>query len=103
MPDIDGIVAGYQAITWPEFAAANIPVVEGFLTQFEAIRDAGTDEDRDVLQSMITHEAAILKWVTMESTGDGAGSLDDVVAQLQYRCRRRRSRGRQAGPRPRFA
>src|SRR4051812_35735781 len=84
MPDIDGIVAGYQAITWPEFAAANIPVVEGFLAQFEAIRDAGSDEDRDVLQSMIHHEAAILRWVTMESKGDTAGSLDDVVAQLQY-------------------
>jgi hypothetical protein len=32
----------------------------------------------------IDHEASILKWVTMESDSITNGSLDDVIAQLQY-------------------
>ena len=33
---------------------------------------------------MVDHEASILRWVTMESDGVTKGSLDDVIAQLQY-------------------
>jgi hypothetical protein len=84
MPDIAGIVAVYEAMSLTEFAAANIPVVQGFLTRFEEIAAAGPEEDRAALQVMIPHESAILKWVTMESEGKTAGSLDDVVAQLEF-------------------
>jgi len=85
--DLAGVelaVLGYEALSWQEFMAANIPVVQGFLTQFEAIVEIGPADDHDVLQSMVTHESAILKWATMESKGVTSGSLDDVIAQLQY-------------------
>ena len=81
---VDGAVEGYRALDWQEFAAANIPIVQGFLSRFEAILDVGPAKDRDILQSMVHHEASILKWVTKESEGISRGSLDDVIAQLQY-------------------
>ena len=85
--DLAGVAVaaeGYQALSWPEFAAANIPVVQGFLSRFEAILELGPTADRKTLQSMVDHEASILKWATMESDGITNGSLDDVIAQLQY-------------------
>jgi hypothetical protein len=85
--DLAGVavaVEGYQALNWPVFAAANIPVVQGFLSRFESILELGPTEDKRILQSMVNHEAAILRWVTMESESITDGSLDDVVAQLQY-------------------
>jgi len=36
------------------------------------------------LESMVRHEASILRWATMERDGDTDGSLDDVTAQLSY-------------------
>lgn len=85
--DLGGVavaIEGYLALNWPEFAAANIPVVQGFLSRFEAILELGPAEDQRTLQSMVDHEASILRWVTMESDGITHGSLDDVIAQLQY-------------------
>jgi hypothetical protein len=85
--DLAGVavaIEGYQVLTWPEFAAANIPVVQGFLSRFEEILELGPPEDRRMLQSMVDHETSILKWVTMESDGITDGSIDDVIAQLQY-------------------
>ncbi len=85
--DLAGVpvaIEGYQALSWPEFAAVNIPVVQGFLSRFEAIFELGPGEDKRTLQSMVDHEASILRWVTMESNGITDGSLDDVIAQLQY-------------------
>jgi hypothetical protein len=81
---VDGAVEGYRALDWQGFAAANIPIVQGFLSRFEAILDVGPAKDRGILQSMVHHEASILKWVTKESEGISRGSLDDVIAQLQY-------------------
>ena len=81
---VEGAVGGYKAISWREFMTANIPVVQGYLSRFEAIAGVGPAEDQPVLQSMIRHEAAILKWVTMESAGNTQGSLDDVIAQLEH-------------------
>jgi len=85
--DLAGVAVateGYQALGWPEFAAANMPVVEGFLSRFEAILELGPPEDKRILQSMVDHEASILRWVTLERDGITKGSLDDVIAQLQY-------------------
>jgi hypothetical protein len=85
--DLAGValaIEGYQVLSWPEFAAANIPVVQGFLSRFEAILELGPTKDKRILRSMVDHEASILKWVTMESDGITNGSLDDVIAQLQY-------------------
>ena len=81
---VGGVVAGYTAHPWLAFAGGTIPVIQDFFAQFKAIAEVGPEEDQQVLQSMIHHEAAILKWLTMESVGSTEGSLDDVIAQLQY-------------------
>jgi hypothetical protein len=77
-------IAAYRDMSWQEFAGLNVPVVEGFLAQFEAIVKVGDDADREILESMVRHEAAILRWATMERDGNVDGSLDDIVAQLNY-------------------
>ena len=80
---INEIVQGYLAISWEEFAAANIPVVMGFLEQFQQIAEAGPAEDKEILQSMLRHEKAILCWFEMESRGETEGSLDAIIGELQ--------------------
>ena len=77
-------IVAYRDMSWQEFAGLNVPVVEGFLAQFEAIVKVGDDADREILESMVRHEAAILRWATMERDGIEEGSLDDVIAQLNY-------------------
>ena len=81
---MDGIVQGYVDGAWVDFAAANIDVVKGFLARFQEIAEAGPDEDREVLKSMIRHEKAILRWFEMESRGKTEGSLDGIISELQY-------------------
>jgi hypothetical protein len=44
----------------------------------------GPDEDREILESMIRHETAILQWFDMENRGEKEGSLDYILAELQY-------------------
>ena len=82
--DIAEAVQGYQALGWEEFCAANIPVVQDFLERFRAIAEAGPEKDRAMLESMVRHESAILRWFTMESRGERNGSLDAVNAELAY-------------------
>ena len=81
---IEGIVHGYINSSWEVFARANIGIVEGFLSRFKEIAAAGPSEDREILESMIRHESAILRWFEMESRGEKEGSLDDILAELQY-------------------
>ncbi len=38
---------------------------------------------REILESMIRHETAILRWFGMESRGDAEGALDGIIAELQ--------------------
>ena len=82
--DVAGMVAAYRAGSFQEFAAAIKPVVERFLSRFKEIAHAGPDDDRDVLDSMVRHESAILRWLTMESEGNSDGALDDMEKELQY-------------------
>lgn len=81
---VDLAVAAHRDATWRDFMALNVSVVSDFLARFEAIAQIGDAEDTEVLESMIAHEAAILRWVTMESAGETEGSLDEVVAQLRF-------------------
>ena len=84
LAQIDDIVQGYVHGTWEDFAAANIDVVKGFLARFQEIAEAGPDEDRKVLESMIRHEKAIFRWFEMESRGNTEGSLDGILSELQH-------------------
>jgi hypothetical protein len=78
------VVQGYLNNSWETFAAANKVGVEGFLQRFREIAEAGPEEDRQMLESMIRHESAILRWFDMESRGETEGSLDAIIAELQY-------------------
>jgi hypothetical protein len=77
-------IGAYRDMAWREFAGLNVPVVEDFLARFEAIVKVGDAADREILESMVRHEAAILRWATMERDGNIDGSLDDITAQLNY-------------------
>lgn len=78
------IVEAYLNSSWEEFAGFNKEVVLGFLARFKEIAEAGPDEDKEILHSMIRHEKAILKWFDMESRGETEGSLDAIIDELQY-------------------
>jgi hypothetical protein len=82
--EIQEIVKGYQQASWEDFAAANKTVVQTFLDRFKEIAEVGPEEDRGILESMIQHEQAILRWFDMESRGEREGSLDAVIAELKY-------------------
>lgn len=84
LEQIDGIVQGYLAGNWEDFAVANKAIVETFLSRFREIAAAGPEEDRPMLESMIRHETAILRWFDMEGRGDTQGSLDAIMDELQY-------------------
>jgi hypothetical protein len=77
-------IGAYRDLAWQDFAGLNVPVIEEFLARFEAIVKVGDQADRKFLESMVRHEAAILRWATMERDGIIDGSLDDVIAQLNY-------------------
>ena len=62
----------------------HISAIQTYLTSFEEIVAIGPEQDREVLQSMVAHESAILKWATLESEGENTHSLDDVIAQLEW-------------------
>ena len=81
---LKGIVYGYINASWETFANVNIAIVEGFLSRFKEIAAVGPDEHREILESMIRHETAILRWFDMESRGEKEGSLDKILAELQY-------------------
>lgn len=81
---IRDIVKGYLDSSWEDFAGFNKEVVLGFLARFKEIAEAGPAEDKEILNSMIRHERAILKWFDMESRGETEGSLDAIIDELQY-------------------
>lgn len=84
LPDMDELAQGYVNSAFTDFVAALRPSVEGFLARFEAIAALGPDEDRDVLRSMVRHESAILRWIQLAGSGEIDGSLDAMIAELQY-------------------
>lgn len=84
LSDVEGMVGAYQTLSYREFAGAIKPAVQNYLSRFEEIAGMGPVEDREVLESMVRHESAILKWFAMESEGNLEGSLDSMISELQY-------------------
>ena len=78
------LVAAYESSSWTEFMGVTIPVVKQYLSRFEEIAKAGPEEDQEYLQSMVRHEAAILRWMEMEAAGDTERSLDAINEQLHF-------------------
>jgi len=61
-------IGAYRDTAWRDFAGLNVPVVEDFLARFEAIVEVGDEADRGILESMVRHEAAILRWPPWSAT-----------------------------------
>ena len=54
------------------------------MSRFIEIAEAGPAEDQDILNSMVRHESAILKWLEIENGGGAQSSLDDMIDQLHH-------------------
>ena len=59
---------------------ALIPYVE----RYTAIAANAPARYRELAQSMVRHESALLSLAACEAAGDGANSAADIIAQLQY-------------------
>jgi hypothetical protein len=81
---LDDFVGAYKTMSWQEFATFLKEPVQSFLERFEEIAAATPPEDRPIVQSMVDHEAAILRWATLESAGPNDDSLDAMIAQLKF-------------------
>ena len=76
---ISGFVALYQQSSWLDFVSALKPLVAQFIGRFEGIVELGPVEDKAILQSMVTHESAILQWLELETSDNKEQSLDSVI------------------------
>ena len=54
--DVGGLVALYRENSWRDFLGAVRPIVSQFIDRFKEIEDAGPEEDKSVLQSMVDHK-----------------------------------------------
>ena len=54
-----------------------------FLARFQEI-EGGPNEDKEILQSMIAHESAILRWLDMEIVEERENAIDATIGLLQY-------------------
>lgn len=85
LSQVEGIVGAYRATrNLQEFAAAMMPVAQSYLSRFEEIARICPAEEREVVQSMVRHESAILQWFAMESEGPSEVSLDGMLNELQH-------------------
>lgn len=57
-----------------------------------AIDRVALPEDKEVTQSMIQHESAILTWLDLESAGPNERSLDAMIALVAVSATRARRR-----------
>ncbi len=74
----------YKSMPWPEYAKMSAALLEQTVSEFKAIAESGPDEDADMLNYMVEHEASICKFFAMEARGETDSSIDDVVSQLKF-------------------
>ena len=80
---IEGFLAAYQENTWLDFLQAIKPLILEFIARYKEIADAGSPEEKSVLQSMVTHEESFLHWIDKEAAGQN-GALELAIEQLSY-------------------
>jgi hypothetical protein len=80
---VAGFAALYTDNEWQGFLAQLKPLIEHFITRFQEIADAGPAEDREVLQSMVTHEQSFIHWIEKEMAGE-PGGLELAIDQLNF-------------------
>jgi hypothetical protein len=74
----------YAAKSWHRHMEEVIAITDIYLEKFRAIAAASPQSERETTQSMVAHESAIRTFAELELAGDGANSLNDVIAQLRY-------------------
>jgi len=79
-----GIRHGRLSDRFRESCRSGRLIVNSGISRFEEIAKAGPAEEREYLQSMIRHKAAIVRWMEMEAAGDTDGFLDAINEQLHF-------------------
>ena len=85
--DLSGIparVAGYLQQSWEAYASATAARLGPILASYQAIAALGPPQDRPILQAVVDHEAALLRWAEMEGAGDTDASLSDLLSLLNF-------------------
>jgi hypothetical protein len=74
----------FSSKSWRDHMQELAGITKVYLEKFRALAAAAPDEDHEIAQSMVAHEAAINRFAQLELDGDAANSLNDMIAQLQY-------------------
>ena len=75
---------GFADKSWVELMELGADISGRYLQKFREIEAAAPDGDRQVVHSMVVHEAALCEFAKRELAGDANHSLDAVISQLQW-------------------
>lgn len=78
------LAASYASKSWPQLMKGVVDITSFYLQKFREIAAAAPESEREVTESMVTHEIAFQRFGQLELAGDSANSLNDVIAQLKY-------------------
>jgi hypothetical protein len=81
---IADLAQSFASKSWQRHMEELAGITDFYVEKFREIETAAPDSDREVAHSMVIHEQSIHTFARMELAGDGANSLNDVIAQLQY-------------------
>ncbi len=77
-------VESCEGMDWKGLMAYLSEIVEPYVKKFIGFAEVAPPEYKDVADSMVVHEAAILTFARLEASGDTEHSLDDVIKQLKF-------------------
>jgi hypothetical protein len=78
------LAASYASKSWQQLIKGVVDITSFYLEKFREIAAASPESEREVTESMVTHEIAFQRFGQLELAGDSANSLNDVIAQLKY-------------------
>jgi hypothetical protein len=86
--DVSPIVAEFgkkfAEKSWQQHMEEIQAITDMYLEKFRALDAAAPAKERDVVHSMVVHEAALNTFARRELAGDSKNSLADIVAQLKW-------------------
>ena len=80
-----GALAG---LDWSQVMSAMLEQLHPVIERYQEIADKAPDAYKELAQSMVVHEQALLDFATGEVRGESARSLDAVAAQLHFKLPR---------------
>lgn len=75
---------GYADKSWAELMGLMGEVTDTYLARFRELEAAAPNSERDVVHSMVVHEAALNDFAKRELAGDNKNSLAAVISLLQW-------------------